>query len=383
MASFQAHISFRLIAIAFGLVSARDITKQAIAKRMTDRCVEFMRHALFVTMARLSTFHKHHEDGLFQSFSRVLIQDSTQLSLPLHLAVLFPGPANQNRKKSAALKIQAVYDLLGECFPHFSLSGFTRTDQSASPDILDIAKSGDLVLRDLGYFATPVFQKMIDQGIHFLSRLRHDVSIYDPQTLKPIDLVTQLRRCPGLDRNVLLSAKQRVMVRMVALPVPEHIANERRRKAKSRRDTRYTLSKRHLDLLGWNIFVTSVAPCTWSTEAVQKAYWLRWRIEIIFKTWKSHFHLTETPNGSANQLKVLIYSRLIAICLFQNMFGVLELYISKPVSLLKLAQLFPWLLILSLMGSIPAGLRIELLQKHLQLEKREKYSSDLTSLPLS
>jgi len=217
---------------------------------------------------------------------------------------------------------------------------------------------------------------MLDQGIHFLSRLRHDVLIFDPQTLEPIDLVKELHRCPRLDRNVLLGAEQRVMVRLVALPVPEHIVNERRRIAKSRRDTRYKLSKRHLHLLGWNIFVTSVAPSTWSTEAVQKAYSIRWRIEIIFKTWKSHFHLTETSTGSANQLKVLIYSRLIAICLFQNMFGVLELYISKPVSLLKTAQLFPWLLILSLMGSIQAGLRIELLHKHLKLEKRKKHTCD-------
>jgi len=99
VASFQAHISFRQIAIAFGLVSARDITKQAIARRMTDQCVQFMRYALFAIMGRLSTFHKLQEDGLFQSFSRVLIQDSTQLGLPLHLADLFPGPANQNRKK--------------------------------------------------------------------------------------------------------------------------------------------------------------------------------------------------------------------------------------------------------------------------------------------
>ncbi len=231
-------------------------------------------------------------------------------------------------------------------------------------------------MRDLGYFATRVFQKMLDQGIHFLSRLRHDVLIYDPETLKPIDLVKQLRRCPRFDRDVLLSAEQRVTVRLVALPVPEHIANERRRSAKSRRDTRYKLSKRHLDLLGWNILVTSVASCTWSTEAVQKAYSVRWRIEIIFKTWKSHFNLTQAPTGSANQLEVLICSKLIAICLFQNMFGALELYISKPVSLLKSAQLFPWLLILSLMGSIPAELRIEPIQKHLQLEKRKKHNCD-------
>jgi hypothetical protein len=68
------------------------------------------------------------------------------------LAPDFPGAANQGNKKQATLKIQVIYDLLSETFAHFSLSGFTRTDQAASADVLTVAQAGDLVLRDLGYF---------------------------------------------------------------------------------------------------------------------------------------------------------------------------------------------------------------------------------------
>ncbi len=339
---------------------------------MDQECVQFVRGAVFALVQRMSAFDKLRRTEVFRPFRRVLIQDSTQLRLPNHLAGIFPGSANQNRKDRAALKIQAVYDLLGDSFPCFSLSGFRRTDQAASADILSVARPGDLVLRDLGYFSTLVFKKLLNQGIHFLSRLKYNVSISDPQTSKPIELLGILRRDGRFDQNVLLSAEHKVPVRLVALPVPEQVANQRRRKAKTNRDKRCNPSKAHLELLGWNIFVTSVDSLTWGAETVQKVYGVRWRIEIIFKSWKSYFNLTRTPTGSAIQLEVLIWAKLLAICLFQKLFGCLELHIAQPVSLLKTAQFFTWQLIWSLTGSIIVELSAESIHKHLRLEKRKK-----------
>lgn len=347
---------------------------------MDDECIHFMRDAVFALIQRLSTFHRLHKTGIFSSFPRVLLQDSTQLRLADHLAQKFPGATNHKCQDGAALKIQAVYDLLGETFHYFHISGFTRTDQIASTDIFEVAKPGDLILRDLGYFATAIFQRMLDHGIHFLSRMRRDVSVIDPETLKPIDLVGQLRRCPTFDRTILLGAERKVRVRLVALPVPEQIANERRRKALTRRDTRHKISKRNLALLGWNIFVTSVDSQTWDSQTVQEVYGVRWRIEIIFKTWKSHFHLTQTPNSSAVQVEVVIWAKLFAICLFQKLFGALEFHSAKRLSLLKSAQLFKWLLIQSLTRT---ELSLEAIEGKLRLEKRKKRPLPPTCLLLS
>ena len=190
--------------------------------------------------------------------------------------------------------------------------------------------------------------------------------------LNQLSLLGILRRDGRFDQNVLLSAEHKVPVRLVALPVPEQVANQRRRKAKTNRDKRCNPSKAHLELLGWNIFVTSVDSLTWGAETVQKVYGVRWRIEIIFKSWKSYFNLTRTPTGSAIQLEVLIWAKLLAICLFQKLFGCLELHIAQPVSLLKTAQFFTWQLIWSLTGSIIVELSAESIHKHLRLEKRKK-----------
>jgi len=374
MTSFQAAPSFRLIALSLSLLSSQSITKQAVAKHMGRECVEFMRGAVSALIVKLCSADKLRNAGVFQPFRRVLLQDSTQIRLREHLANYFPGPTNQNRKDGAALKIQVVYNLLDETFPYFGLSGFRRTDQAASADILSVAKPGDLVLRDLGYFATPIFQKLIDPGIHFLSRLRQNVTILDPQSLKRIDLLKRLRSCGRFDQNILLGAEQKVQVRLVALPVPEQVANERRRKAKNHRDRRRNPSKEDLELLRWNIFVTSVESCTWSPETIQNVYGMRWRIEIIFKSWKSHLSLTVTATGSADQVEALIWAKLFAICLFQKMLACFDHCMPKPISLLKSAQLFPLLLLSSLKDYITAGLSTKLIDTHLRLEKRKKNS---------
>ncbi len=90
-----------------------------------------------------------------------MVQDSTSEGLPKHLAALFPGAGNQHGQDYATLKIQWISDLKNSAVEHVSISGFTRNDQAASPDILDVARPGDLVLRDLGYFVPVVLAKLV------------------------------------------------------------------------------------------------------------------------------------------------------------------------------------------------------------------------------
>ena len=168
-----------------------------------------------------------------------------------------PGSANQKSKKRATLKIQVVYDLLVSASLISRSRALEEPTRRPQPTSFQ-SPNPEIGLRDLGYFSTLTFKKLLDQGVDFLSRLKHKVSIRDPQTLKPIDLLEILRRDGRFDRQVMLGAEHMVPLRLVALPVPEQVANERRRKAKTNRDKRLNPSKDHLELMAWNIFVTSV-----------------------------------------------------------------------------------------------------------------------------
>jgi len=84
---------------------------------------------------------KHHFNrSLFSNFRRVLLQDSTSIKVDPKLATVFPGTRNQARKRNATLKIQAAIDILTEQFTFFDITPFTKNDQSASKNILEIAQ---------------------------------------------------------------------------------------------------------------------------------------------------------------------------------------------------------------------------------------------------
>lgn len=85
----------------FSLLQNQRTSKQAIAKHVNVQCVQFIRSALFAVISNLSKFDALSKINAFESFNRVLIQDSTIVSLPDHLASYFPGPTNQTRKKNA------------------------------------------------------------------------------------------------------------------------------------------------------------------------------------------------------------------------------------------------------------------------------------------
>jgi hypothetical protein len=215
-------------------------------------------------------------------------------------------------------RIQTILDLKTMQFLSFTLSGFTRNDQAASGDIIPLCSAGDLIIRDLGYFALSTFQQVVDKGVHFLSRLRFGLNIYEPDGT-PITLKSLLKKGKKVDQWVLIGEKK-VMVRLVMLPVPKKVAAEKKRKAKQDRDKRLNHSKEYYSWLEYNVYVTTVDEETWSTEDVLNAYRVRWQIEIIFKSWKTSGlgmqQLLHDECTNPQRVTTCIYLMLLFVTLF-------------------------------------------------------------------
>lgn len=377
---FYSRGSLETFASLLGILSHQTISKQAVAKRISFKGAEFLRQALYRILMEISRLSASKATGVFRSFRRVLIQDSTHLALSPKLAHVFPGNKNKTDKNLAILKIQTIYDILSERFIHFDFSGFTRNDSQASPDILALLGKGDLLLRDLGYFVSSVFKKIHELEAFYLSRFRSDVSLWTENGSQPFDLLRHLRRFQMIDMNLYLGEKEKVPVRLVAVRLPQPVAAERRRKAYFHQSRRYAPSKKRLALLDWEIFITNVPTQQWNTQTLCQIYGLRWRIETIFKSWKSHFHMTCLSSPSASQIQFLVYGRLIFICLFHVSFFPLlhSKSSSPPISLLKLShflsQHFFLLLPLSL---TPNGSHFiqSLFSYYCPYEKRKKRSN--------
>jgi len=370
--AWESTLSLERIASVIGLAAGCRYSKQAFHQRLSKSIETFLADVAVGLFGQMSAAAR--AEGCFESFGRVLLHDSTVQSLPRHLAAAFPGSSDQKCQTRAALKIQWICDLLSGAVVQLSLSSFRRNDQAAAPDILSVVQKGDLVLRDLGYFALPVLSQLERSGAFFLSRLRFGVILRDPKTKQPLDLLALLRREGRFDRWVLVGEQQSRM-RVVALAVPEEVANQRRAVAKKNHDGRCVPTRQRLQLMNWSLFATNVSSQVWTPKVMAKIYRLRWRIEIIFKSWKSHLRLRELNCRSADLVRLSVMLKLLYGLLTICCFGAL----AKLSSLSHQPSLLRFSRVLGQCGLLIAALLLEIsphqwlahyLEKHAFYEQR-------------
>lgn len=311
--------SYRNWASKIGLLIKENVSKQALWKRMKVEQVIFLQKVLSDAVSdSIEDIITNPVLDKLKCFSDVLLVDSTHIKLNEKLSKDYPGNGNGNTKtEKAILKIQATYSLLKERFVKFDITNFRKNDQGYSGNIIEIAKEGNLIIRDLGYHILKVFRKIKEKGMYFISRLKYGVKIYSEDE-NVIDLAKMLKKRGQVDMKILLGEKERLPVRLVAVPLGKSVASERRRKARADRDKRYNHSKTYYYLLGWEIFITNVNIELLTMKDISDIYRIRWRIEILFKCWKSHFRITKLLKD-ANKIRVesFVYCMLLFITLFQ------------------------------------------------------------------
>ena len=311
----QPQISLTVLAVLLGLLGRKTVSKQAVDQRMTRAAAAFLKESLGAALSVCLSSAKALPKKFAWPFARILVQDSSTIKLNEKLAGVYPGGANQHGPTPGVLRLQAIFDLLSQRWVSFALSPYVRNDQKASPDLLPLVQKNDLVLRDLGCFAVRVLEQIVQRGAFFLSRFYFRTSIFDLEG-HPINLLKLLRQKENLDQWVRLGQQEKMLVRLVAFRAPARVANERRRQARAHLKNRCQLSKAYLELQNWTLFLTNVPVEVLSARQVMELYGQRWQIEIIFKAWKSHFHLEAVSCATtASLLEVAIYGKLLFITL--------------------------------------------------------------------
>jgi hypothetical protein len=382
-------VSFRRWAILIGVLTNQTYAKQSLFERMSDRAVAFVQSVVLHLVSRLSPGKQRVLPAVLAAFKRILIQDSTIVTLPAKLARFFPGSRNQHGSQGGMIRLQGLYDLKHERFIHFSHSAFTRNDLALAHEVLAYLRAGDLLLRDLGYLVLWVLGQIQKRKAFFLSRFKHNLQVFWPDG-RPLDLATLLsHRTAPLDQDVLVGAKEQLPVRLVALKVSEELANLRRHRARHNHHHRHP-SKKHLFLLGWDLLLTNASPQQLPTAVVAKVYHLRFHIETIFKAWKSHFQLEDMPAGSRAQVETLLYARLLLITIFQVCFLARWEYQlpnqAQPLSILKVAAFMQLYLPVTLLSELQAHLEAAMQRQvayHCGYEKRRNRKNFVQQLELT
>jgi hypothetical protein len=197
---------------------------------------------------------------------------------------------------------------------------------------------GALRLTDVGYFRLDVFAEPIQQGGYFLSRLEAATAVFDSEQQR-LDLLTFLQaRGPQIDEPVELGVQHHLAVRLVAVRVPEEVANERRRKLRAEAKRKgQTVSKVRLALADWTIYVTNVPLELLSLAEVLVLARVRGPLELLFKLWKQHGCIDEGRSAKPWAILCEVVASLIAM-VFQHWLLVICCWGYPERSLVKAAQ---------------------------------------------
>lgn len=334
--SLEGTVSYNDLAAKIEVKTGTNASRQAYHQRMNDECEVFFRKVLEIVM--LARHQTEEVKQLIDSgkFLRILVQDSTVIRLPIRLFEIFSGVKNAHTSVCNA-RIQGTYDLVSRKFISFSIDPYSKNDLSVALDMP--VMPGDLLLRDRGYFTIESMSKFKEKGADSIFRYKHKTIFFDIETNEEINLLDYLTENGSIDKIVLAGSKEKYQVRIIAIPADEEIGNLRRMKAKKESRSKQP-SEELLKLMSWTIFVTTITAPEITIDIIMKIYGLRWRIENIFKTWKSNFNFDKIHNVSEKQLKVLLRARFIMIIILNQhllnpiLFRIKEIS-DKKISLMK------------------------------------------------
>jgi hypothetical protein len=175
---------------------------------------------------------------------------------------------------------------------------------------------GALYLADLGYFRLNRFAAVAAAEAYWLTRYQQGTALFTEAGQRWDDLSALLddQHSPQVDLPVTVGVRQRLPARLLALRVPQEVADQRRRRlrAAAQKDGKM-VSAATLALAAWTIFLTNASVELLSLRDALVLGRARWQIELLFKLWKSHAHVDESRGGQPWRVLCEVYAKLLAV----------------------------------------------------------------------
>src|SRR5215210_6589614 len=208
--------------------AAPPITPQGLDQRFTPQAAACLRTVLGAAAQQVVAADPV-TTPLLNRFNGVYVLDSTVIMLPDALEGEWRGNGGSSVGTAAALKVQVLWNLTCGSLQHVGLQDGRANDNAAPVQAVELP-AGALRIADLGYFSVTRIAHLAEQQVFVLSRFNTQVALFDEQEqpLTLLDLLPQAGEV--LDRAVLMGAKQRLKVRLLAVRVPQEVADERRRR---------------------------------------------------------------------------------------------------------------------------------------------------------
>lgn len=304
------------------VVRQLEMAKQSIDERFTPEAVEFLKHLVADNMS--SSLREC--TGILQSFSNVFIQDSTRFKLPDHLKADYAGYRVKGMDAGGA--VQFCFDLRNHCFASVELTPATCTDSFKAVSN-EWIKRNSLILRDLGYYKIDGLKEIVDREAFFISKAKPRSNFYDRTgqklNISQLSQDMEKKRLNSISLDVFVDRNERLPVRAVFCKVPQEVYEKRvREKGIEGKSRGWDMSDEYRVWCSMNIFITNIPKSMLTDKKLLDIYRLRWQVELVFKTWKSHYQIHLFKKIKKARTEIYIYATLLLIMIHWRVFSWLQ-----------------------------------------------------------
>ena len=265
-----------------------------------ESCGQFLRTSLCDMMGKLTMKVLWFRQGdAFSEFKRLVIQDGSSFAIHDALCQVFPG--RFNTVKPAAIELHCTMDVLRDAPITIVLTPDTDSEHDYLPEPESL--KGDLFLADRGYLNLTYLRDVDRQGGFFVVRAKEGLN---PRvTCAHREDGKRLRACQERDLQAILSKfPKRQRSNLVVEWLIDHQPFRLRM------------------IVSWNkqttsfvYILTNLPEQRYDIEKRCLAYKLRWKVELLFKEWKSYANLHAFETADEHIVESLIWAGIAAAAL--------------------------------------------------------------------
>ncbi|MFB5561378.1 IS4 family transposase [Bacillus cereus] len=324
------------------------ISPEGLNQRFNATAVQFLQQLLAELLNQKLSSTKLISSPYTSIFKCIRILDSTAFQLPDVFSSVYPGAGGCSH--TAGVKIQLEYDLLSGQFLHIHTGSGKQHDRTYGSLCAPTVAANDLCIRDLGYFHLKDLQYIQNKKAYYISRIKSNTRIYQKNSTPNYFQDGRIKKGTEyiqIDMEVLMNSLQpgqtceifdafvgmtdKVPTRVIVHRLTKEQQQKRLQDQTVREKKKgMKYSPRSKRLSGINVYMTNTPTDIVPMGQVHDWYSLRWQIEILFKTWKSFFHIHHCKKIKRERLECHLYGQLIAILLCSSiMFQMRKLLLTK------------------------------------------------------
>jgi putative transposase len=286
-------------------LASASLSKEALSENFRERPWQFfeatLRH-LLQTYAEQWQQLAGLPHPLVVEQMQVLLIDSTTMRVATKLFAQFPGRATRSHTQQAGLKLHLSWRLFSSLPEVIALT--CEKQNACKTSFLRPATEAVLYIFDLEYWSYQLFERIIAQQQHFLSRLRDDA--------KPPILAVRQGDPQWVGKRLKEIRLTGTMVDLVVRLSGSH-APERQMQHEVRLIGQWLESDQV-----WHLYVSSLMDSlAYPVPLLIDLYRLRWQIEMLFRNLKCVLRIANFISRNENGIRIQIYAALIHYVLTQ------------------------------------------------------------------